>query len=180
MSVCHLWLKLFHVISHDTPWQTHGWLKPPLHTHTHTQSPTYTSPPLHPVKKKKRNERKTSILTWIYCSAHPIWQHRTEQRDTCIPKNGAAGWKASLWHCRSQCLWQDGITQANLSMNGRIWICIFTVTCKLHSLYMLCMFETTWMDSLQKGCTEPVYTNNTKPWLQWLSLSARKQSLKVK
>lgn len=91
------------------------------------------------------------------------------------PKNWCCGLESFTMALSLWCLGQDGISHTDWSMTGTIWVHSFTVTCKLHSLDILCIFETTQMNWLQKGSIEAVPLNPTA--MEWLSLSPRKQAL---
>lgn len=80
------------------------------------------------------------------------------------PKIWCCGLESFATALSLQCLWQDGITHADLSMNGTIWVHSFPLTCKLHSLDILCIFETTQMNWLQKGSIEAVPLTIPQPW----------------
>lgn len=85
----------------------------------------------------------------IYSSAHP-------SDSTGWSTGTCASQKLVLWVGKlcygivTLCLWQDGITHADLSINGTIWAHSFIVTCKLHRLDILCIFETTQMNCYRK------------------------------
>jgi len=64
------------------------------HAHTNPQRPSST-----PLSKEGGQWEEEVDFNLLTSSAHPTWQPRMEQRDACIPKNSAAGWKVLLQQC---------------------------------------------------------------------------------
>lgn len=123
----------------------------------------YTSTHHSPLQPEKKGNDKSWTLTWIYSSAQPMWQPGWSNGHVHA-KNWCCGLESFTMASSLWCLWQDGITHPDWSMTGTIWVHSFTVTSKLHSLYILCMFETTQMNWLQKGSTETIPLTIPEPW----------------
>lgn len=133
---------------------------PEATTHLHTNPPQFSTPR---GKKKGGWEEEFDLNMDIFLSPpHMTAQDGAEGH--IHPKNQCCRSESFTMALSLRCFWQDGITHADLSMNGTIWVHSFTVTCKLHSLYILCIFETMQMNWSHRGRIEPVPLTIPQPW----------------
>lgn len=141
-------------------------------THSHTSQPTTVL--LYNQLKRKR-KRKRLILTWM-CSSSECGM---DEGDVCIPKEGAAGWKASLWHCHSNVcgkMASHTLIKAQMVESGPIFLLwpvnYIVCTCSAY------LKQLKWIH-YRKDTLHQFTLTIPKLWLEWLSLSEENNPCKL-